>query len=261
MPNSQLDQRFTIDSILLEKDEFNSNIDTKKTQTFNAIISPDENRPKTRNGINQNDLIYDSELINQRALFQRSFDFQEEKLSSASESQLQANNSSYSIVAQQSPYSQTTEENSHSAASEAIKDVFNEKLIAYSDNENLGAVKSIKRSANFTLIEKDCLVKAVSSYVSFIEPITAADTSFRHDGCPVKCSLSRDAAWVEIEHAYKSLTESYSIARPRPIKNLKLCWKNMKAKARVDFLKTQKGLNDLKQNAANQLTLDIYILT
>ena len=53
MPNSQLDPRFTIDSILLEKDEFNSNIDTKKTQTFNAIISPDENRPKTRNGINQ----------------------------------------------------------------------------------------------------------------------------------------------------------------------------------------------------------------
>ena len=73
--------------------------------------------------------------------------------------------------------------------------------------------------------------------------------------------ILRNAAWVEIEQSYKSLTESNSIVRSRPIKKLKLCWKNMKAKARVDFLKTQKGLNDLKQNAANQLTLDIYILT
>lgn len=251
MPNSQLDQRFTIDDILLEKNEFRSNIDTKKTQIMNAAISPDENRPKTRNSSDQNDLIYDSELINQRA-----FDYPEEKLSSASKSQLQENDSSYSIVAQQSPYSQTTEENSQSAASVAIKNVFDERSLVNSDNENLGAVKSIKRSANFTLIEKDCLVKAISSYVSFIEPITAADMSNRYDGRPVKCALSRDAAWVEIEQAFKSLTESYSITRSRTIKNLKLCWKNMKAKARVDFLKTQKELKDLKQKAANQLTVE-----
>ena len=35
----------------------------------------------------------------------------------------------------------------------------------------------------------------------------------------------------------------------------------MKAKARVDFLKTQKELKGLEQNAANQLTLGIYILS
>ena len=91
---------------------------------------------------------------------------------------------------------------------------------------------STRRSANFTHHEKQVLLSLMQEYRHIVED--------RHtDGVTVR---EKNSAWIDLTNKYNAEND----VSARSVKQLRQCWKNLKSRSRVDFLRVlgEPGSND-----------------
>lgn len=91
---------------------------------------------------------------------------------------------------------------------------------------------STRRSANFTHHEKQVLLSLMQEYRHIVED--------RHtDGVTVR---EKNSAWITLTNKYNAEND----VSARSVKQLRQCWKNLKSRSRVDFLRVpgEAGSND-----------------